>query len=74
VSRITSHVPFSVFFFWGGAYVWMESRQMQKGFFNVTNITASTTSPPVQVMTVIKGRGDPGYLLTSGVYLFLLGL
>ena len=61
-------------FFLGGAYVWMGSRQMRKGFFDVTNITASTTSPPVQVMTVIKGRGDPGYLLTSGVYLFLLGL
>jgi len=39
--------------------------QMRKGFFKVTNITASTSSPPVQVKTVIKGRGDPGYSSTA---------
>ena len=43
---------------------------MQKGFFKVTNITTSTSSLPVQVKTVIKGKGDPGYLLTSGTCLF----
>ena len=45
---------------------------MQKGFFRVTNITTSTSSSPVQVKTVIKGKGDPGYLSTSGALLFLL--
>lgn len=38
---------------------------MQKGFFGVTNITTSTSTPPVNVKTVIKGKGDPGYLLTA---------
>ncbi|KAF8808044.1 saccharopine dehydrogenase [Phlegmacium glaucopus] len=39
--------------------------RMQNGFFKVTNITTSTSSPPVQVKTVIKGKGDPGYRSTS---------
>jgi len=38
---------------------------MQKGYFGVTNITTSTSTPPVNVKTVIKGNGDPGYLLTA---------
>ncbi|KIM40396.1 hypothetical protein M413DRAFT_446577 [Hebeloma cylindrosporum] len=38
---------------------------MQKGFFGVTNVTTSTSTPPVNVKTVIKGKGDPGYLLTA---------
>jgi hypothetical protein len=38
---------------------------MQKGFFGVTNITTSTSTPPVNVKTIIKGKGDPGYLLTA---------
>ncbi|KAF8963594.1 Saccharopine dehydrogenase-domain-containing protein [Flammula alnicola] len=38
---------------------------MQKGFFHVTNITSSASSPPVQVKTVVKGKGDPGYLLSA---------
>jgi len=38
---------------------------MQKGFFNVTNITTSTSNPPVHVKTIIKGKGDPGYLLSA---------
>jgi hypothetical protein len=41
------------------------SRFMQKGYFGVTNITTSTSTPPVNVKTVIKGNGDPGYLLTA---------
>ena len=47
----------------------LESRSMQKGFFKVTNITTSTSSSPIQVKTIIKGKGDPGYLLTSGMLL-----
>ncbi|KAF8190797.1 Saccharopine dehydrogenase-domain-containing protein [Pholiota molesta] len=38
---------------------------MQKGFFKVTNITTAASSPSVKVKTVIKGNGDPGYLLTA---------
>jgi len=41
---------------------------MQNGFFNVTNITTSTSNPPVHVKTVIKGKGDPGYLLSASEY------
>lgn len=39
--------------------------EMQKGFFGFTNITSSTSTPLVQAKTVIKGNGDPGYLLTA---------
>ncbi|KAF9478098.1 saccharopine dehydrogenase [Pholiota conissans] len=39
--------------------------QMQKGFLKVTNITTSSSAPPVEVKTVIKGKGDPGYLLSA---------
>ncbi|CAA7262294.1 unnamed protein product [Cyclocybe aegerita] len=38
---------------------------MQNGSFHITNITTSTTTPPVQVKTIVKGKGDPGYLLTA---------
>ncbi|KAH9485646.1 Putative trans-acting enoyl reductase [Psilocybe cubensis] len=38
---------------------------MQKGFLKMTNITTSTSSPSLKVETVIKGKGDPGYLLTA---------
>ena len=43
---------------------------MQNGRFKVTNITTSASSQPVQVKTVIKGKGDPGYLLTASMCLF----
>ncbi|KAF8911602.1 Saccharopine dehydrogenase-domain-containing protein [Gymnopilus junonius] len=39
--------------------------EMQKGFFNVTNISKSASSPPLTVKSVFKGSGDPGYLLTA---------
>ncbi|KAF5321959.1 hypothetical protein D9619_001578 [Psilocybe cf. subviscida] len=42
--------------------------QMQKGFFKITNLATSTSSPPVQVKTVLKGQGDPGYLLTPSAH------
>jgi len=38
---------------------------LQKGFFSATNLTVSTSTPPINVKTVIKGNGDPGYLLSS---------
>ncbi|KDQ56275.1 hypothetical protein JAAARDRAFT_59177 [Jaapia argillacea MUCL 33604] len=43
-------------------------QEMEKGFLKATNITSSiptSTAPRTHVKTVIKGRGDPGYLLTS---------
>jgi len=43
---------------------------MEKGFFGVTNITTSTSTPPVNVKTVIKGKGDPGYLLTASEHFY----
>ncbi|KAJ3573700.1 hypothetical protein NP233_g2257 [Leucocoprinus birnbaumii] len=38
---------------------------MQTGFMIATNISKSTSQPPVCVKSVMKGRGDPGYLLTA---------
>jgi len=38
---------------------------MEHGFFKFTNITSSTTTPPVHVKSSFEGKGDPGYLLTS---------
>jgi len=39
------------------------------GWIQTTNLTTSVPSPahpvPIQVQTVMKGRGDPGYFLTS---------
>lgn len=45
---------------------------MQKGFFKITNLTISSSSPPVKVKTVIKGQGDPGYLLTPSAHSLLM--
>jgi hypothetical protein len=42
----------------------IDYRDLQKGFFTTKNLTVSTSIPPVYVKTVIKGNGDPGYLLT----------
>ena len=43
----------------------MSRRNMQKGFLKLTNITSAASDPSVKVKTVIKGKGDPGYLLTA---------
>jgi hypothetical protein len=42
---------------------------MQNGFIVATNISKSTSEPPVYVKSVMKGKGDPGYLLTAGALL-----
>ncbi|KIL60119.1 hypothetical protein M378DRAFT_84153 [Amanita muscaria Koide BX008] len=39
--------------------------EMQKGSLIGTNLTTSSTQPPVQVKSVIKITGDPGYLKTA---------
>ena len=38
---------------------------MKKVFFGVTDTTMSILTPPVNVKAVIKGKDDPGYLLTA---------
>ncbi|KAF9050022.1 saccharopine dehydrogenase [Panaeolus papilionaceus] len=38
---------------------------LEKGFLKLTNVTSAASSPDVQVKTVIRGKGDPGYLLTA---------
>ncbi|KAF9462382.1 Saccharopine dehydrogenase-domain-containing protein [Collybia nuda] len=38
---------------------------MEKGFIECTNITTSTSDPPVYAKSVFTGNGDPGYLLTA---------
>jgi hypothetical protein len=39
---------------------------LEKGFFRVTNVTETDGEPSRAVKTVIKGKGEPGYLLTGG--------
>lgn len=40
--------------------------KLQKGYMVLTNVsTSSNLTPPLSVKTVIRGRGDPGYLLAS---------
>ncbi|KAF9529743.1 Saccharopine dehydrogenase-domain-containing protein [Crepidotus variabilis] len=39
--------------------------KMEKGWFSATNLTVSTSNPPVYVKSVIKGKGDPGYSTTA---------
>ncbi|KXN89437.1 hypothetical protein AN958_05599 [Leucoagaricus sp. SymC.cos] len=38
---------------------------MRRGYMVATNISQSTSEPPVYVRSVMKGNGDPGYLLTA---------
>ncbi|KAG6863665.1 hypothetical protein C0991_004295 [Blastosporella zonata] len=38
---------------------------MAKGFFEASNLTTSTSTPPVYVKSVFKGDRDPGYALTA---------
>ena len=48
---------------------------MEKGFFEVINITSSVptdTTPCTHVETIMTGRGDPGYLATAGPSLHTL--
>ncbi|KZT05453.1 uncharacterized protein LAESUDRAFT_727099 [Laetiporus sulphureus 93-53] len=43
-------------------------KAMEKGFIEATNYTTSapgTSTSPIEVKTVMRGRGDPGYLLTA---------
>ena len=41
---------------------------MQSGYMNVTNYTEAASAPGTWAKTTIRGKGDPGYKLTSGVY------
>ncbi|KAH8825814.1 hypothetical protein DL96DRAFT_1735016 [Flagelloscypha sp. PMI_526] len=46
----------------------VEAEQLERGWFEITNITTSTSSneqAPLVVKTVLKGKGDPGYLCTA---------
>ncbi len=36
-------------------------REMKYGYLTGTNLTTSASRPPVQVKTVLKIKGDPGY-------------
>ncbi|KAF8886011.1 hypothetical protein BD779DRAFT_1532051 [Infundibulicybe gibba] len=38
---------------------------METGFLTCTNLTQSSSTPPITVQSSFKGAGDPGYLLTS---------
>jgi hypothetical protein len=43
---------------------------MQNGYLKLTNISTSSRDPITGmraiVQTIMRGRGDPGYMLTSG--------
>ena len=41
---------------------------MQKGYMNVTNYTECASSPGTYAKSVMRGKGDPGYLLTSSTF------
>ncbi|KAF5363351.1 hypothetical protein D9756_000263 [Leucocoprinus leucothites] len=38
---------------------------MQHGYMVATNVSKSTSEPPIYAKSVMKGSGDPGYLLTA---------
>ncbi|KAF8627620.1 hypothetical protein AX15_004318 [Amanita polypyramis BW_CC] len=40
---------------------------MKNGYLVATNLTTSASHPHIQVKTVIKVKGDPGYLVTSAM-------
>jgi hypothetical protein len=44
---------------------------MQNGYFLCTNVSTSSkdhlTGKPTYVRSILRGRGDPGYLLTSSM-------
>jgi hypothetical protein len=45
----------------------------ENGFLKLTNLTtavASSGNAPLQAKTVLVGKGDPGYKLTSGMVSF----
>lgn len=39
--------------------------QMNNGSFEITNVTTSDSTPPINVITTMTGKGDPGYSLTA---------
>ncbi|KAI0697401.1 Saccharopine dehydrogenase-domain-containing protein [Cerioporus squamosus] len=40
---------------------------MEKGWMNITNYTECASSPGVWAKSVMRGQGDPGYLLTASM-------
>ena len=40
-------------------------RQLKSGWMTVTNYTESASSPGTYAKSVVRGQGDPGYVLTS---------
>ncbi|KAH8833919.1 Saccharopine dehydrogenase-domain-containing protein [Flagelloscypha sp. PMI_526] len=48
--------------------IWLQDERLEKGWFKITNITKSAAPEgknPHTVKTVLKGKGDPGYLCTA---------
>jgi hypothetical protein len=39
-------------------------RKLKQGSLKITNISVSDTTPPIEVLTIVNGEGDPGYLNT----------
>ncbi|KAG8945741.1 hypothetical protein FRC04_000600 [Tulasnella sp. 424] len=42
-----------------------DERKFEKGWLRLTNVTSSDEDKPRAVKTVIRGKGEPGYFLTS---------
>lgn len=56
------------------SYLMSVLREMKKGFLKSTNVTSSIATPTqreVTAKTVIRIRGDPGYLSTAGIAILL---
>lgn len=47
-------------------------RALRRGFMVSTNISKSVSKSPVYVKSVMKGKGDPGYLLTASTLILSL--
>lgn len=41
----------------------LTTRKLEKGWYKIENVS-ETTDPNIQVITKVKGAGDPGYLNT----------
>lgn len=46
---------------------------MKSGYLTGTNLTTSASRPPVQVKTVLKIKGDPGYQGSASKFFFTAG-
>jgi hypothetical protein len=59
------HHPLGLGFLVLLTYIIISPGSCKKGFLVLPILPPSISTPPVNVKTVIKGKGDPGYLLLT---------